>query len=948
MKEKRPNPEQEELIEQIDGIYITDAGPGTGKTFTISLRYAHLLKEKDVSPDDILLVTFTDNAAENMKERIINTSDHDKSELRDAPICTFHSYCNKLLTRYGHEAPKVIGIDDRITQSTRVMENDILERQEFSTFMSDFMEKYPGYNNFYCILHDKTELLDLIRSLGAKGIFPTKKGWFRNSEKYLDGDLEEFKRLFEKMNEPRPGTTKPRQSILREKLSGYKYKCFLSDAPSQDEIRGDGPHIPGRYAEICFEEDREDLKQFIHDVYFRYVEYALSRNYLNFSFMMMFAFALLCEDHSLRKEVQFDYMMIDEFQDTNEIQFKLALLLSKTGNICVVGDWKQSIFSFQYASVNNIKEFKKRLKEFREDLNTDHNRIGFPAKVEDEIKLRENFRSTQEIIDFSENALLVKATNDEILDKESIKSNITRLKSVDNQGPTEISSYVGKNEKEVILSKITEIVDNEDYDLLEKNVPRRIKYNDIAVLVRTRKFGLELLNKAEEKNVPVAYEGGIELFRRPQSILLLAWLRIVQNPHSKRGWSVVLDEVGYNIDEIKKMFDEKDFPQEMCEFRDSLEKEKTIGSLARKVFHKYSINDAFADKIIEVLQATYDNTYLNRENLIDFIVDNIRSKETYEVDSTTEDDVFKIQTIHSAKGLEYPVVILADMGKGGGGFGSSIEFTEPIGLRQSKIFTQEEYSYSYDNWKKFVISKCLTGDHDEERRLLYVAMTRAENYLFLTSEKDIESTFFNELAREPKLMEPKIEPSLPVSENREELVVEPSAKKAPVKYSAHSVVDVSHDEEKEGLGPEYGKKVHKFAEMYVAGNDIEPRNRDEENLKRYIDGVSGELVTEEVCLLPVETGTRKLLFKGVIDLLVIDGNTIKIVDHKTDRDRSNEEEYFRQVSIYYHAVKDAFLDKEVEPVLFYTENGEEVPVEVVELEKLVRDIHRKYSKKPCF
>ncbi|MFW6142593.1 MAG: 3'-5' exonuclease, partial [Candidatus Saliniplasma sp.] len=680
--------------------------------------------------------------------------------------------------------------------------------------------------------------------------------------------------------------------------------------------------------------DRTDLKQFIHDVYFQYIEYALSRNFMNFSFMMMFAFALLCEDHSLREKVSFEYIMIDEFQDTNEIQFKLSLLLSKNGNICVVGDWKQSIFSFQYASVENIKRFEKRLKEFKEDLNTDETRVSFPAEVQDEIKLKKNFRSTQQIIDFSENALLAKATENEVLDKDSIKSKITKLEAVDNEGPTEISSYVGENENEVILTKITDIVDNEDYLIQDGDTLRKIQYSDIAVLVRTRKSGLELLNKAEEEKVPVAYEGGIELFRRPPALLLLAWLRIVQNLHSKRGWSVILDRAGYNIDEIDKLFDEKYYPDEMYSFRRSLKDEQTIGSFAKKVFDKYSMNDAFTDKIIEVLQTTYDNTYLNRENLIDFIVDNIEAKETYEVDSSTEEDVFKIQTIHSAKGLEYPVVIIADITLGGGGFGNTIDFTEPIGLRQKKIFSEEEYSYSYDNWKKHVMSKCLTGDYDEERRLLYVAMTRTENYLLLTAEKGKGSNFFSDLAREPELIEPDINPSLPRSEDRLELVVDTASKKAPVKYSAHSIVDVS-DEGKTGLGPEYGTKVHNFAEMYISGDKVQPSNVDEENLKNYIDTLKGELLTEEVCLLPVDIDQRKFLFNGVIDLINIDGDTVKIVDYKTDRDLSSKKEYFKQISIYYHAVKGAYPKRNVNAFLFYTEDGTEVPVDPLTLDEII-------------
>ena len=931
MNEKEPNDKQKELIESTDGIYLADAGPGTGKTFTISLRYAHLLKRFE--PKDILLITFTNNAAENMKERIINTSDYDKSKLRDAPITTFHSYCNKLLNRYGHEAPQIIGIDDRVTQSTRIIENEILEKREFDDFMSEFIDDHPEYQNYFRILYDKSNLLVLIKSLGAKGIFPTKEGWFRNSERYLDGDQQRFEEMFDEMNETIPGANGPKQSRLRKKLNGYKNKCFLPNAPPHYEVR-DEKQVPEKYKKICFEEDRRELKQFVHDVYFEYIEYALSRNYLNFSFMMMLAFALLCEDHALREKVSFDQIMIDEFQDTNEIQFKLALLLSNTGNICAVGDWKQSIFSFQYASVENITRFEERLEKFKEDLNSDRERIDYPVEVKDEIKLKKNYRSTQPIIDFSSQGLLVEATKNESIDQEEIRSKITDLDSVDNDGQTEISAYKGEDEKKVILSKISEIVNNEDY-LLPKD-GRKIQYSDIAVLTRTRKFGLKLLDEAEDHDFPVAYEGGIELFRTKPALLLLAWMRVSQNLHSKRGWSVILDEAGYDLEEIESIFSKKSYPEDMFEFRKELKREETVGSVAKKVFDKYSINDAFSDKIIEVLQTTYDNTYFNREDMIDFIVDNIESKETYEVDSTTEDDVFNIQTIHSAKGLEYPVVILADLNPtGGGGFGGAIEFREPIGLRQNKIFSEEDHPYSYDNWKYYVMSKCLSGEYDEERRLLYVSMSRAENYLFLTAEEDNESQFFKNLGIEPERIEPDLRPSIPKQKDRTELSLPSLKEHAPVKYSAHSVIDESCFKNEEfGMGTEYGSRVHNFAEMYVDKGEIEPDNEDEENVKQFIDGLDGEILTEEVCLLPIENHGRRLLFEGKIDLLHIEDNKIQIVDYKTDRNRSAEQEYFKQLSIYYHAVKGVYPDKEVEPYIFYTGEGEKVNVEIRSIEDI--------------
>jgi len=125
----------------------------------------------------------------------------------------------------------------------------------------------------------------------------------------------------------------------------------------------------------------ERLKNFVHDVYHEYLEFALSRNYLNFSFLQLFAFVLLCDDHRLRDDVAFEYVMIDEFQDSSEIQFKLALLLANTNNVCVVGDWKQSIYSFQYAAVENITEFESRLDRFVDELNEDTSECrGRPAR----------------------------------------------------------------------------------------------------------------------------------------------------------------------------------------------------------------------------------------------------------------------------------------------------------------------------------------------------------------------------------------------------------------------------------------------------------------------------------------------------------------------------------------------------------------------------------------
>jgi len=229
-------------------------------------------------------------------------------------------------------------------------------------------------------------------------VFPTAKGWYRDGESHLDGDFEAFEDLFEEINEPRNGGSK--QSRLRAKLNKYgENKAYLPEAPERWEIRDGGKQVPDTVARRVFEEDREELKTFIHDMYHAYLSFALRRNYLNFSFLQLFAFVLLCEDHELREELGYEYVMVDEFQDSSEIQFKLTLLLAGTNNICVVGDWKQSIYSFQYADVDNIREFETRLERFTTELNNDYDRIQYPTTPVTKLELDTNYRSTQSVFE---------------------------------------------------------------------------------------------------------------------------------------------------------------------------------------------------------------------------------------------------------------------------------------------------------------------------------------------------------------------------------------------------------------------------------------------------------------------------------------------------------------------------------------------------------------------
>ena len=928
---KKPNDAQKDLIENPKGMFLVDAGPGTGKTFTITKRYIHILKEKKVTPEDILLITFTRNAADKMKEKIMNECKQDTKKLREAPINTFHGFCKRIIDGHGFNAPEVIGIKDNITSSTRIIESSVIEKRKFHRFFDQFMGKHKEYDDFYRMVYDRDNLLNLIKSLAAKGIIPTKNGWFRNGEKYLDGDFDSFKKFFEELNTPLEGKRGPKNSLLVKKLNDFgKRKFFSPNSPNLMDIRAE-KKIHEKYAEKAFNEERYELKNFIHDVYFEYLIYVLGKNYLNFSFLLLFAYVLLCEDHSLREQISFKYVMMDEFQDTSEIQLKLSLLLSKTKNICVVGDWKQSIYSFRHANVNVIKDFDNRIKRYKKDLNKDFKRVKYDVHPVKKINLKQNYRSTQKIIDFAAKALTVKGSYDEIINPYEIKKQITPLRAAKDYENGHIQLFESENETKAILHKIQEIVNNNDY-LLDGN--DKIGYKDIAVLTRTRKFGLELQKRALKHGIPASYEGGIELFKTNPSLLLLAWLRIVSYKNSKRGWSVVLEKAGYNLDETKYIIENKKYPENMLRFREKLKNKTDISSLAKSVFDKYNISNGITAKIIEVMENTFNQSYISMAEMINFVEDNIRFGETHEVEKDFKENSVSIKTIHASKGLEYPVVFVSDINHGRfpsrGMDKNRITFKDPLGLRQKKIMNNS-LAYTFDNWRSEILFKSLSGDYDEERRLFYVAMTRAKQYLFLSANCNRKSPFFKYLKKEkPELIEPNIQKQkIQVDKNDNPFTVKKIKQKSISKIPVTSLAGPSSGE---GKGKEYGTKVHAFAEKYIDGKEVEPKNYDEKNVKKFIDSLKGDLITEVPCFLPVKKNKRKIMLTGVIDLINVNEKNIQLIDFKTAKKK--KEDYKKQLSIYYHVLKESFKEKTIGTYIFFTSSGKLKKIQPFKIKKI--------------
>ncbi len=951
MSEPEPNARQRKLIENTDGVYLVDAGAGTGKTFALTRRYATIVDQENVEPEDVLLVTFTRSAATEMKERIVDHSSYGLRAFADAPIRTFHARCHDLLEEHGYDAPTHLGIDDRITGSTRLVEDELVERELFREFVGRFRDDNPEFADAFRAIDDPLELLGVVKQLAAKGIFPTAEGWYRGGEDHLDGEYEAFKDVFDEVNEPRNGGRK--QSRLRSDLGRYgRNKPYVPEAPSKSDLRGGRgtKRLDDSVARRVFDEDREDVKTFVHDVYFAYLEFSLERDFLNFGFLQLFAYVLLCEDHALRDSVAYEYVMVDEFQDTSEIQFKLALLLSGTDNLCVVGDWKQSIYSFQYADVANITEFEDRLEAFSVDLDRDAERVGFQADDVTRIELQENYRSTQTVLDFSEHALTTPATSTEDVDEADV-DDVTSLSANAPFDETAIEAIQHEDEHEAVLTTIQRIVGNEDYAVEDENGdPRPPEYGDVAVLTRTRDFGRELLGVAEEFGFPMAYDGGVELFRTDPAKLLLAWLRILES-NADRGWAPVLERAGYTFDEIDHVLTAGDYPDSMTAFREDLDAMDSLGSIARAVFDRYGFDGDYADVILHTIQSVHDSTTLTRGDLVRFIERAIENGSTHQVHTSAGDESVTVQTIHAAKGLEYPIVVLANMNDGrfppSTRDSSVIRYEESIGLRRRKLYAEvHDRPHVYDNWRYDVLRQCLPENYDEERRLLYVAVTRAEQHVVFAGGTE-PNTFMEALPVDVETVEPDVASVDRRETTQTQLPFFITPPDGPVGYTPHSLMDDSvyqdDDEGAErvaGRGKQFGSQLHDFAEAYALGGDVTPSNADERRVRQFVDGLDGTLVVEEPARLPLDVDGERVTVSGVVDLVHVTADRAAIVDYKTDRSRRAQAEYRKQLSVYYHVVSSAFDGREVTTSLFYTADGERVslaPLSMDELRGYVRD-----------
>ena len=622
------NDEQIKPVLQTEGAVLVLAGAGSGKTRVLTSRIAHLIEDKGISPAGILAITFTNKAADEMKERLQALTDISK-----AWVCTIHSMCVRILRMFAKE----VGIADNFSIYSETERNNIIKKS--------FQE---------CDFDDE-KLLKSVK-------------WH----------------------------------ISNAKMLGY---------------------APERYAlEFAGEPDIEAVTK----VYTRYQKHLKENNALDFDDLLNETRKLLYANDEAREYLggRFRYILVDEFQDTNEVQYEIIKQLASVhGNLFAVGDDDQSIYGWRGAKIENILHFEKDFKG---------------AQV---FKLERNYRSTKSILNLANTVI---KRNGRRKDKTLWTENEEGLPPKAHEAEEE------SGEARYIAHTIAGLM-NKGY-----------KFSDFAVLMRLNALTRSFEQEFTADGIPYKVFGGFKFYERKEIKDLLAYLRLISNPLDSEALARIINfpKRGIGATTVEKLqnyaFEEEisvyealaeldvigftgATKQKLLDFRALIKDfivislELPVNELVKRIVLETKMKEAYADEsdesinkranIDEFINSVEEYCRLNPDStLTDYLNQITLYSDTDEMD---DGNYVTLATIHAVKGLEFPCVFVC-------------------GLEENIM----------------PVSRAVGNDNDmeEERRLMYVAITRAKDRLFLTRSKSrylygkrdltVRSRFLKELSAE--------------------------------------------------------------------------------------------------------------------------------------------------------------------------------------------------------
>ena len=951
------NERQRVIASTLNGLIVVDAGPGTGKTHTIVERYVNLISQKDVSPKDVLLLTFTNNAAAEMDERIKNRMSElgMEKESKLVQTKTFDAFCLSVVLDSPDLISGFFGFDEKLTRSAMLHQNDTLNRDYFNRFLDDFLNrKGSDYGDIAVLASSNGQsLMDLIYKLMSRGLVPLKRGWFgMDWKRDLEGDTQAIY-----------------DALVRKNILDDKGRCdTVSSLMSMDPSNvydmpqvSEGNNLDEEVLRSIAFQDRTVLFDFVHDVYYDYIKRSVRDNRLTFGLNAMFAFTVLYSRQSVRERNSYRYLMVDEFQDTNSNQMMISLMILKEPNLCVVGDWKQGIYGFRFVSIENITRFESKCVDMRRFLNDDLKRIEYQIPEVKELSLDTNYRSSQKIIDKAYECIYLRGSSTDKVDEAELRKRVVNLKAgrediADDTDIRFVQSSSKEGEVDDVIAAIKDYVLSGKYIIHNGEASRQAGFGDIAVICRKTEHCRMVMEKCVNAGIPAYLQGDVQIMSTREGKLALAWLRYVNNDRDPWGYVPIMADLGYPPVAIKKAAKEYTaVPKDISDQRDRLyAKRRRITELLTSLFQYYELDNDVTQAIIFTLSSLHRGSLLTISDIIGIIEDDIERGSTYPIENFIDTKAVTIMTMHKAKGLEFPIVIcpfidektmpskLVD--------NSVFFFDDKAGVRCSReIGTFEDYSKICQSWRTKLAKFAVDKDFSEERRLMFVALSRAKQYETLicgpkpsTFMKSLSGDSYSSLTDSGDLSIIKDDHVMGMPET-------PLYPKRRVKLGVHEILNFGNgdgesnpegSDEVSGKGMEYGTKIHKLAQIMCEGGRIDESEYPElSEVRKVLDSVKdADMLKPEIeCGLPVD-GTD-ITLRGVIDLLAIYRDHIEIHDYKTDVSDRFESEYIMQLSIYAHAAS-RFYNKRVECYIDYVSQGITKRIEILPIDAIIERVAR--------
>ena len=827
-----PTKEQQKILDNDKKRLIVSASAGSGKTFIVVEYIINLIVKQKIPVSRLLVMTFTKAAANEMKNRLFKAILKEKStlflleqldEISISDICTIDAFCEKIIKRYINK----LDVDENF----RVLdekESKSLKYLAFNRVFEEYSQKDIFNEIYFSFKHNKNDIFDCVDYL--QNYFDSQSdgenlineyldnftNYFENSLIYLNSVLKSIiYRAQTKLNEiRREELSEPYQKFyeqLRNICSINLYTNFYENCKVINCISF--PIVPRNKTEMVEEkkklvEARDILKEMINvtgdfkdidsedieslyegklakgillltkDFMKKYNEIKLGVDGLDFSDLEKLTKKLLYDKEVLESlQKNYDYIFIDEYQDTNALQETIIKPIAEDGNFIAVGDIKQGIYGFRNASMEIMQ---KDIDDFTlskdgqalfltGNFRSDNRVLSFVNTVFNKIMTSESVG-----IDYKKNHELKGLVEFKMSSLPSISLDVILKEDSENFVPKKVysvkddnidNSYKYKKEVITLAHRIEELLQNEIYDAKQENF-RKVKPNDIAVLFRSRDNVMkESVRYLQEKGFPVFADLKQDLTEDSQVLIILSLIKISLNFKDDISLTSVLSSWfgGYTYEELSQLrvtnpsksfweIIEENNDEKLLKFKEQLEDFKFDSQILgltkalNKLFNKTNYNmylNSLSDKNTKIfhLQELFkliaqNNFEYNLPGLVSYL-ENIDSSSAV---LSTSTNTITITTIHATKGLEYPIVILA-------GCGEKISKVYRRPYIVTSKFGLGCYLFNYQDNLRLVSPPFLAGKYYKKRQefvdelmILYVAMTRAQNHLYIigtTSKENI-------------------------------------------------------------------------------------------------------------------------------------------------------------------------------------------------------------------